>query len=70
MTLRILNLCRSMKEDFQNGVGHSADLDVIKNGVERTRTKPEGAWDQVAEQMMVDLSESGHLVFRGSSAFN
>ena len=31
--------------------------------------KPNGEWDEVAEIMMINLSESGHPVFRGSSAF-
>ena len=31
--------------------------------------KPNGEWDEVAEIMMINFSESGHPVFRGSSAF-
>ena len=31
--------------------------------------KPSGEWVRVAEDMMIDFSESGHPVFRGSSAF-
>ena len=31
--------------------------------------KPHGKWDRVAEDMMLNFSESGHPVFRGSSAF-
>ena len=30
--------------------------------------KPNGKWDRVAEDMMLNFSESGHPVFRGSSA--
>ena len=30
--------------------------------------KPNGEWDRVAEDMMINFSESGHPVFRGSSA--
>ena len=30
--------------------------------------KPIGEWDRVAEDMMINFSESGHPVFRGSSA--
>ena len=34
-----------------------------------TRTyKPNGKWDRVAEVMMLNFSESGHPMFRGSSA--
>ena len=29
--------------------------------------KPNGAWNRVAENMMITFAESGHLVFRGSS---
>ena len=31
--------------------------------------KPNGKWDRVAEDMMLNFSESGHPVFRGSIAF-
>ena len=31
--------------------------------------KPNGEWDDVADIMMINFSESGHPVFRGSSAF-
>ena len=31
--------------------------------------KPNGEWDEVAEITMINFSESGHPVFRGSSAF-
>ena len=35
----------------------------------RTHTyKPNGNWDRVAQDMMLNFSESGHSVFRGSSA--
>ena len=31
--------------------------------------KPYGEWDRVADIMMINFSDSGHPVFRGSSAF-
>ena len=31
--------------------------------------KPNGKWDRVAEDMVINFSECGHPVFRGSSAF-
>ena len=31
--------------------------------------KPDGSWDQTAENMMSNFSESGHPIFRASSAF-
>ena len=31
--------------------------------------KPDGSWDHSAEKMMVNFSESGHPIFRASSAF-
>ena len=31
--------------------------------------KPNGEWDNVAQIMMINFCESGHPVFRGSSAF-
>ena len=32
--------------------------------------KSNGEWDEVAEIMMINFSESGHPVFRGSSALD
>ena len=34
----------------------------------RNSHKPSGEWDRVAENMMINFSESGHPVFLGSSA--
>ena len=31
--------------------------------------KPDGSWDRMAENMMMNFSESGHPIFRASSAF-
>ena len=31
--------------------------------------EPDGEWDDVADIMMTNFCECGHLVFRGSSAF-
>ena len=31
--------------------------------------KPNGEWNDVADTMMINFSESGHPVFRGSIAF-
>ena len=30
--------------------------------------KPDGLWTKVAEEMLIIFAESGHLVFRGTSA--
>ena len=32
--------------------------------------KPEGRWDQQANQMIQQIQQSGHPVFRGTSALN
>ena len=50
------------------------DWSIIGTGSEKKRygthvCKPNGEWDDVADIMMVNFSESGHPVFRGSSAF-
>ena len=31
------------------------------------REKPQGAWDDIAEQMLLDFAESGHLTFRATT---
>ena len=50
-------------------VGLSWDLDQKRNGAEATPTNPDGSWNHTAEKMMVNFSESGHPIFRASSAF-
>ena len=32
--------------------------------------RPDGSWDKLADQMMMNFSESGHAIFRASSAFD
>ena len=54
---------------FAQGIGRFSGLDQKRSGTEITCTKPDGAWDDVAEIMMLNCSESGLPVFRGSSAF-
>ena len=31
--------------------------------------KPDGSWDKIAEQMLMNFTETGHPIFRASSAF-
>ena len=40
----------------------------IRKEVVRNTYKPNGKWDRVAEDMMLNFSESGHTAFRASSA--
>ena len=54
---------------FPKGHWSFSDQDVEKNGMELTH-KPDGAWNHVAEIMMLNFRESGHPVFRGSRAVN
>ena len=41
----------------------------IRKEVVQNSRKPNGEWDDVADIMMMNFNESGHPVFRGSSAF-
>ena len=51
-----------MQKDFHKENGHSSDLDQ-KKVVFYSRRE----WDRVAEQTMMEFSESGHPVFRATS---
>ena len=56
-----------MREDFQQDIGHSSDLDQKKKWYSTRESKPQGEWDRVAELMMIKFSERGHPVFRSTS---
>ena len=59
-----------MLENSRHDTGRFSGLDQKRSGAELTYTKPTEEWDEVAEIMMINFSESGHPVFRGSSAFD
>ena len=56
--------CRICSKNSRKDIGRFLDLEQ-KNHVH----KPNGEWNDVADTMMTNFSESGHLVFRVSSAF-
>ena len=58
--LRILSLWQDMQKDSFTDIGHFYDLEQKRNGT--------GEGDDVAEHMLLNFSESGHPVFRGTSA--
>ena len=69
LVLRILLCLQKLLEKFAQG--HWSFL-VPRSGKKRYGThvcKPNGEWDDVPDIMMINFSESGHPVFRGSSAF-
>ena len=65
---RILKLWQDMQNDSRTDIGHFSDLDQKRNGTDFNTYKPNGEWDDVAEHMFLNFSESGHPVFRGTSA--
>ena len=56
-----------LRENSRTDIGPFWNLDQRRNGGTHTY-KPNGKWDHVAEDMMINFGESGHPVFRGSSA--
>ena len=66
--LRIPKSLQIMQEDSRTDIGRSLGLDQKRNGTELTRTSRTENGDRVAEDMVLNFSESGHPVFRGSSA--
>ena len=67
IVLRILPTLRIMLENSRKGIGRF--LGLVKKWYETHVFKPIGEWDYVADIMMLNFSERGHPVFRGSSAF-
>ena len=58
-------------EDFVKDMGHSSDQELKKNGTERTPTNQTVRGSHVADlMMMINLRESGHPLFRGTSALS
>ena len=55
----------SYARKFHRGLGLSWGLDQKRSGTD----KPDGSWNQSAENMMTNFSGSRHPLFRASSAF-
>ena len=53
---------------FCSDVGNFGDLDQRRNGTEPSPTKPDGDWDKTAERRMLNFADSGHPIFRATSA--
>ena len=58
----------SMLEDSRKDTGRFWNLDPRRIGAEPHAHKPDEEWDTTAEGMMLNFAESGHPVFRASSA--
>ena len=59
----------SFARRFPRGHWSSLGLGSEKKEYGTYAGRPDGSQDKVAEQMMVNFSESGHTIFRASSAF-
>ena len=57
-----------MQEDSRRVIGRFLGPDGKLSGQDLIHTNRTGEWDTVAEIMMINFCESGHPVFRGSSA--
>ena len=57
----------NMPKIFPDDIGHSSELDLKKNACATLPCKPDGLWDNVAEEMMIFFAESGLPVSRGTS---
>ena len=57
-----------MRKDWRTDIGRFLGLDQTISGAGRHTCNPNGKWDRVADDMMLIFIESGHLVFRSSSA--
>ena len=59
---------RSMLEDSREDIGHFLGLGSEKKWYGTYSDKPDGDWDKTAEDRMLNVVESGHPVFRATSA--
>ena len=56
----------SIFEDSRKDTGRFQGLDPRRSGAEPN--KPDGEWEKTAEGMMLNFAESGHPIFRDTSA--
>ena len=64
----MLTKLRIMLTDFLAVIGHSWDLDQKRKWYGTYSDKPDGVWDKTAEDMMLEIAETIHPLFRASSA--
>ena len=55
-----------LREDLVLDNGHLLDQ-VLKRSGYSAENSPQGAWDDIAEQMMLEFAESGHPTFRATT---
>ena len=60
------NLSRHLREGLVLGNGHLLDQVLRRNGI-LLENSPQGAWDNIAEQILLEFAESGHPVFRATT---
>ena len=68
IVLRMRTGLLRMLEDFMRGHRSFLVLGSEKKWYGTRVSKPDGEWDRAAEDMMLNFAESGHPVFRASSA--
>ena len=66
--IRILLQLRIMLADYCSDVGHFLDLDQRRNGTEFILANQMEKWDKIVERMTHNFAESGHHIFRVTSA--
>ena len=64
--LRMLNELLSTDADFSGDIGRFWDPEGNKSGTVLVN-KPDGVWDKVAENMVLELGESTHPIFRATT---
>ena len=47
--------------------GHSLDQVRKRSGILQRINSPQGAWDNIAEEMLLEFAESGHPIFRATT---
>ena len=57
-----------MVEDSREDIGRFQGLDRRRNGTEPMSTNLMVKWDKTAENLMLNFAESGHPIFRATSA--
>ena len=58
-------LLRHLREDLVLGNGHLLDQ-VLRKKWHPSENSPHGAWDHIAEEMLLEFAESGHPIFRAT----
>ena len=58
---------KKMQRNFVLDNGHLLVQVLKRNGILGEENSPQGAWDHIADEMLLEFAESGHPIFRATT---